>query len=157
MTWKAVDPAKVRRLFYPQALMLQRISVYRPPKPTFASLSANHTARWMRVRHGNLHVPAGTWIYLICRLWKRIAGRKIMCYYCSNYPYYQSYLPYQSYSPYQYSGMTYGYPFSGYGFAYYGLPLGYAYTYPSQPVYFAAAPQYLRGEHRVGNCLMICQ
>lgn len=74
-----------------------------------------------------------------------------MCYYCSYYPYYHSY------SPYQYSGMTYGYPFSGYGFAYYGLPLGYAYTYPSQPVYFAAAPQYPRGEHRVGNCLMICQ
>lgn len=80
-----------------------------------------------------------------------------MCYYCSNYPYYQSYLPYQSYSPYQYSGMTYGYPLCGYGFAYYGLPLGYAYTYPSPPTFYAAGPQYPRGEHRVGNCLMICQ
>jgi hypothetical protein len=105
----------------------------------------------MMVRHGNLHVPAGTRIYLICRLWNRLAGRKIMCYYCSYYPYYHSY------SPYQYSSMTYGYPFSGYGFAYYGLPLGYAYTYPSPPTFYAAGPQYSRGEHRVGNCLMICQ
>jgi len=191
-------PAKVRRLFYPQGLMLQRISAItgtfpsttrcftllrhqreqspgyswlleerlerRPSRiqpeqdtsqlttqPCFASYDANHRACAMVVQHGNLHVLSRIRICLICTLRERFAGRKIMCHYCSGYPSY----PY--YSPYQYYGMSYGYPYSGYGFPYYGLPLGYAYTYPSQPVYFAAAPQYPRGEHRVGNCLMICQ
>ncbi len=68
-----------------------------------------------------------------------------MCYCgCNTYGYY---------SPYQY----YGYPSYGYWYAYYGLPLGYVYTYPSGPMMYGAAPQYSRGEHRVGNCLMICQ
>jgi hypothetical protein len=67
--------------------------------------------------------------------------------------------------------MSYGYPMGGYGGSYYGLPLGYAYypsmytpsvypyggavTMPSPPVTYA--PALPRGEHRVGNCLMICQ
>jgi len=74
----------------------------------------------------------------------------IMCHHCAYCGFYGYY------SPYQYYGVTYGYPVYGYGFPYYGLPLGYAYT--SAPViYGAVAPQYPRGEHRVGNCLMICQ
>jgi hypothetical protein len=71
-----------------------------------------------------------------------------MCYYCGCYPY-------GYYSPYQY--YQYGYPAYGYWYPYYGLPLGYVYTYPSAPVMYGAALQYPRGEHRVGNCLMICQ
>ena len=59
--------------------------------------------------------------------------------------------PYSYYSPYQY----YGYPpYMAYpSYSYYpsyGLPLGYVYSGP-----FAYG--YPRGEHRVGNCLMICQ
>ncbi len=78
------------------------------------------------------------------------------------------------YSPYQNYGMTYGYPYAGYGYPYYGLPLGYAYANPAPTVpavysqvitpaaavaapSMAVAPQYSRGEYRVGNCLMICQ
>ena len=75
--------------------------------------------------------------------------------YCGcGFPY--SYSSYQ-YSPYQYYGYppymsypSYGYyPFYGY-YPSYGLPLGYVY---SEPIAFG----YPRGEHRVGNCLMICQ
>lgn len=71
-----------------------------------------------------------------------------MCIYCTTLPY----------SPY-YQGFSYGYPYAGYGFPYYGLPLGYSYPYPAPvaaPV-VAAAPALPRGEHRVGNCLCICQ
>lgn len=65
---------------------------------------------------------------------------------------------YYPYSPYQYSGLSYGYPYYGYWYPSYGLPLGYAYTYPTPPMFYASAePQLPRGEHRVGNCLMICQ
>lgn len=86
--------------------------------------------------------------------------------YCCGYNPYGGYYPYdQYYSPYPYQGYpyqgvtTYGYPMQWYGSSYYGLPLGYVYTYPSAPapVMYGAAPQYPRGEHRVGNCLMICQ
>lgn len=78
-----------------------------------------------------------------------------MCQYCGYSP---PYYPYYQYSPYQYSGLSYGYPYYGYWYPSYGLPLGYAYTYPAPPIIYAsAAPQYPRGEHRVGNCLMICQ
>ena len=81
-----------------------------------------------------------------------------MCQYCSGYPSYPYYSPYQNYGMnYGNYGMNYGYPYSGYGFPYYGLPLGYAYTYPTPPAVYAAAPGLPRGEHRVGNCLMICQ
>lgn len=72
-----------------------------------------------------------------------------MCHHCGFYPYYYYY------SPYSYYGMTYGYPWCGYSFAYYGLPFGYTYTYPG--AFYSLAPQYPRGEHRVGNCLLICQ
>jgi hypothetical protein len=64
---------------------------------------------------------------------------------------------YYQYSPYQYYGMNYAYPLYGYGYSYYGLPLGYAYAYPAMPVTYDAALQDPRGEHRVGNCLMVCQ
>jgi hypothetical protein len=80
-------------------------------------------------------------------------GAKIMCIYCSTYPY--------PYSPYSYPGYSYGYPPTGYGSPYYGLPLGYTYSYPVPAAFpapvVAAAPMLPRGEHRVGNCLCICQ
>jgi heme/copper-type cytochrome/quinol oxidase subunit 1 len=63
-----------------------------------------------------------------------------MSYYCGYYPYY----------PY-YGGMY------SYAFPYYGYPAGYVYTLPTLPVVYTAVPQFQRGEHRVGNCLMICQ
>lgn len=68
--------------------------------------------------------------------------------------------------------MTYGYPYAGYNYPYYGIPLGYAYANPCAPLTYPAAvaaapvapvapvalvPAYPRGEYRVGNCLMICQ
>ncbi len=96
-----------------------------------------------------------------------------MCNYCGSYPY-------GAYSPYQNFGYPSTYPsypsypgfgsYAGYGnygnfgnygnYASYGLPSGYAYA-PSfasmaPPAYFAA-PGIQRGEHKVGNCLMICQ
>ena len=75
-----------------------------------------------------------------------------MCHWCYGYGYY---LPYQYYGywPYQYYGFPYNYPSYGYWYPSYGLPLGYVYAYPG----YGAAVQYPRGEHRVGNCLMICQ
>jgi hypothetical protein len=76
----------------------------------------------------------------------------------------QYYSPYQQsswcqYSPYQNCGVTYGYPMYQYNFPYYGFPLGYAYAYtsPTPLTYYSATPQYPRGEHRIGNCLLICQ
>jgi len=84
----------------------------------------------------------------------------IMSYCGCGYPY--SYSPYQ-YSPYQY----YGYPgymaYPSYGYypsPSYGLPLGYVYLGscgacgPYGP--YGGYGGYPRGEHRVGNCLMIC-
>ena len=44
---------------------------------------------------------------------------------------------------------------TAYNYAYYGLPLGYVYTSPAPMI--EPSLQYPRGEHRVGNCLMICQ
>jgi hypothetical protein len=64
------------------------------------------------------------------------------------------YPQYPYYSPYQYSP-TYAYPVMAYNYAYYGLPLGYVYTSPTPMV--TTVYQYPRGEHQVGNCLMICQ
>ena len=75
-----------------------------------------------------------------------------MCHWCSGYGYYSPY-QYYGYWPYQYYGMWYNYPSYGYWYPSYGLPLGYVYAYPG----YAAAAQYPRGEHHVGNCLMICQ
>lgn len=71
-----------------------------------------------------------------------------MCYYCGCNPSY--------YWPYVYYGAAYAYPLYGYTYAYYGLPSGYVYTLPSPPVFYTPVVQYPRGEHRVGNCLMIC-
>ena len=62
--------------------------------------------------------------------------------------------PYGAYSFYPY----YGYPVTYASYPSYGLPLGYTYAIPvAPPVYFAAEPSLPRGEHRVGNCWMICQ
>ena len=74
-----------------------------------------------------------------------------MCYMCYGYYNYPYYNPYQYYSPYQYSSPYQYYPYNYYGLSY-GLPLGYVYGSPA-----LATPAYPRGEHRVGNCLMICQ
>lgn len=81
----------------------------------------------------------------------------IMSYCGCGYPY--SYSPYQ-YSPYQY----YGYPsymtYPSYGYypsPSYGLPLGYVYLGACDAYGpYGGYGGYPRGEHRVGNCLMIC-
>ncbi|MGA3404350.1 MAG: hypothetical protein ABSD49_01310 [Candidatus Bathyarchaeia archaeon] len=65
------------------------------------------------------------------------------------------YPQYPYYSPYPYYYPTYAYPLTAYNYAYYGLPVGYVYTSPTPLV--ATSLQYPRGEHHVGNCLMICQ
>jgi hypothetical protein len=63
-----------------------------------------------------------------------------------SYGYYPS--PLYSY----YSSPSYGY----YSSPSYGLPFGYVYSGAYSPTPYAALG-YPRGEHRVGNCLMICQ
>jgi len=64
---------------------------------------------------------------------------------------------YYQYSPYQFYGVNFGYPLYGYWYPSYGLPVGYAYVNPALPLVYGSAPQCPRGEHRVGNCLMVCQ
>lgn len=65
-------------------------------------------------------------------------------------------LPYWAYPLYQYPTTYASYPG-------YGIPLGYAYAPPvdsafaAPPAYFFGAAGLPRGEHKVGNCLIICQ
>ena len=99
-----------------------------------------------RSRHlpANLHSLVKSCVVLIYRPAMKAPRYLIMSYCGCGYPY--------SYSPYQYYGYQ---PYMAYpSFSYYplsyGLPLGYVYSGP-----FTYG--YPRGEHRVGNCLMICQ
>ena len=71
---------------------------------------------------------------------------------------YYGYAPYPAYAMYGY-GYGYGYSSPYYGYyssPSYGLPYGYVYSGGYSPTPYAALG-YPRGEHRVGNCLMICQ
>ncbi|MGA8903644.1 MAG: hypothetical protein WB661_01405 [Candidatus Bathyarchaeia archaeon] len=67
---------------------------------------------------------------------------------------YYGYAPYPAYPMYGYgySSPSYGY----YSSPSYGLPFGYVYSGAYSPTPYAALG-YPRGEHHVGNCLMICQ
>ena len=124
---------------------------------SFESLSAINRVNLVPIHRDNLHVCAATWIHLICGFRERYARRRIMCYYCGSYPHYQYPITTQYYPPTQYSGPAYVYPPYGYTLPYYALPLGYAITLPSPPIFYTSVPRWQRGEHRVGNCLMICQ
>jgi hypothetical protein len=76
------------------------------------------------------------------------------------YPYgYYTPLNYYGYAPYPaYPMYGYGYsaPYYGYSSPSYALPYGYVYSDAYSPTPYAAL-SYPRGEHRVGNCVMICQ
>lgn len=74
-----------------------------------------------------------------------------MCYCGCAYMYgYYTPLNYYGYAPYPV------YPIYGYAFPSYGLPVGYVYSGGYSQTQYAALA-YPRGEHRVGNCLMVCQ
>ena len=84
-----------------------------------------------------------------------------MCCYCGAYPYW-AYPPQLQYPAAYPSYAAYPTPTT---YASYGIPLGYAYAPPlpppvpalPAPAAYLAAPPLARGEHKVGNCLMICQ